>query len=134
MFWSARQQSDQRIDHYVADKMNPGGIDSLAEQIVVPVEGRSKEKIGELIREQAIDFFGHGAVAGAQPGFDMADADFKLGTNQSSGDGGVHVPVNKNEIRTSLLQDGFDGGHHTGSLLGVAAGADIEIAIRERHL
>ena len=81
------QELHQGIDHHVADAENLFGGDTLVPKIRVRVLGRRKQQVGELIGQQPVDFLRHGAVEGAQSGFDVADAHSKLGRNQSGGNG-----------------------------------------------
>src|SRR5271166_6567596 len=81
------KQADEGVDHDVADEVNLFAIDAFAEEILVTVGRWREEQIGELVGEQAVDFFRHGAVAGAQSGLDVADGYSELGANQRGRDG-----------------------------------------------
>ena len=133
MLLSAGQKTDESIDHHIADAVNLGGVDALANEIFIAVGRGREQQVGKLVGEQPIDFFGHAAVTGAQAGFDVADADRELGTDESSGDGGVDVTIDEDEIGLEFEQDWFERDHHCGGLLGMRAGADAQVAIGLRH-
>jgi hypothetical protein len=72
MLLGARQHTRERINHDVADAVNPGGVNPFAKQVLIAVGGGRKEPVGKLIGEHAVDLFRHAAVARAQAGFDVA--------------------------------------------------------------
>jgi hypothetical protein len=129
----AGQKTDESINHYVADAVNLRGVDAFANKIFIAVGRGSEQQVGELVGEQTINFFGHAAVAGAQAGFDVADADRELGTDESGGDGGVDVTIDEDEIGPEFEQDWFERNHHRRGLLRMRAGANAKVAIGLRH-
>jgi hypothetical protein len=58
-----------------------------------------KEKLGELVGNNAIDFFWHAAIKGPQACFHVPDRNSQLGANQGGRDGGVpfspQMPTNR---------------------------------------
>jgi len=132
-FFGAGEETDESVDHHVADPMDLCGGDAFVQEIFIAIGGWREEQVGKLIGDQAIDFFGHAAVVGAESGFDMANADAKLGTNESGREGGVDIAVDEDKIGLAVQQNGFESDHYRGSLLRVGAGADAQIAIRLRH-
>ena len=71
--------------------MDPLRRDAFARQILVGRALGGVEQIGDLVREHAIDLFGHGAVVAAQPRLDMRDGNVLLGGNQAAREGRVDV-------------------------------------------
>ena len=113
--------------------MNLGGVDAFAQQILVAIGRWRKQQIGKLVGQQAIDFFGHGAIARAQSGLDVTDGNSELGTDQRRGDRRVHVAIDEDEIGLALEQDGLECQHDGGGLLGVGAGTDFQVVVGLRH-
>ena len=66
-----RQHPGQAVHHDVAHKVDLLRSDAFAPQIVVGVARGREQQVGDLVGEQAVDFLRHGAVAGAQSGFDV---------------------------------------------------------------
>src|SRR5277367_4631953 len=83
---SNRQKLHQRINHHVADAEDLSPSNSLAPQISISILGRRKQQISNLIGNHTVDLFRHGAVKGAEPGFDMSHAHSQLGADQSCSD------------------------------------------------
>ena len=63
-----RQEPLQRVDHRVADEVDPGGVDALARQVLAGAALRGEQQVRELIGEQPVELLGHAAVAAAQTG------------------------------------------------------------------
>src|SRR5438128_1712528 len=61
------------IQHHVADLMNIFS-DAFRCQILNSSITRAKQKTGQMIRNDAVDFLGHPAVEAPQSGFDMRDS------------------------------------------------------------
>ena len=57
-----REQSDERVDHHVADAANPFGRDPFAQQVLIAITRRSEQQVGELIGDESIQFFRHVTV------------------------------------------------------------------------
>ena len=52
----------QRIDHYVADPFDLFHRNSFSKKVFIPVNRWRPEDVGNGIRHDAVDFFGHGSV------------------------------------------------------------------------
>ena len=85
---SVRQQ---RVDHHVADQLDPVGRRALGEQVVDRVGGRGEEQIGERVGHEPVDLLGHRPVTAAQPRLDVGDRHAELGRTSGAGDRRVDV-------------------------------------------
>src|SRR5258708_24674251 len=61
----------QRVNHCVADEVNPACRNTFGTQIPYPTLLGYKEQVRNLIGEDAIDFLRHRAIKRSQSGFDM---------------------------------------------------------------
>ena len=125
-----RQQPDERVDHDVADTEDFVVVDALADQVQVAIFRRREEEVGELVGHEAIDLFGHRAIEGAKPGFDVSDAHVQLGADERRGHRGIDVAVDEHEIRLPFQHDRFEARHDFSRLGGVRPGAHREIDVR----
>ena len=123
----------KRIDHDVANKIDGLAGAALFEEMLDGVFFGDEEIVGQGIGEDAIDFFGHGAIEAAEAGFDVSDRDAEFYSSERNGDGGIDVADDENEIWLVFEQDGLDALEDFGSLCGVRAGADFEIDVRSRN-
>ena len=114
--------------------MDPLGGDTLSEQVGIRVARRGEEQVGELVGDQAIDLFGHGAVARAQPGLDVRDRHLELGAHEGTRQGRVDVADDEHPRWPPLLHDALEGDHRARRLLGVRAAADAEEDVGLRQL
>jgi hypothetical protein len=89
-----------------------------------------EEIVGEGIGENAVYFFGHGAIEAAEAGFDVGYGNAEFYGSQRDGDGGIDVANNENQIRLVFEQDGLDALEDLSGLRGMGAGADFEIDVR----
>lgn len=122
--------AQQGIDHGVADKGNPGGRHSFAEQIPIGAAVGGEEQVGNGIGTEAIDFFWHGHIPGAQPSLDMSYANAQFACGESAGDGGIDIAHNDDPIRLVLDADGLEFNHDASGLLRMRARANSEIDVR----
>ena len=99
------------------------------QEIDIAIDRGREEQVRDLVGEQAVDLLGHGAVEGAQSGFDMRHGDQQLGANQGRGDGGVDVAVDKYQIGIFGQSRLLEAHHDLSRLPGVRAGADFEIDV-----
>ena len=128
-----REELDQRIDHDVADAVDLFCIDAFAQEIAIPVVGGREEKVGQLIRHQAIDFLGHRAIARSKAGFDVGDRNEELGAHERRGSGRVDVAVDHHQIGPALEDDRLEADHDFGGLRGMRAAADGKVEVRFRN-
>ncbi len=77
-------------------------VDALAHKILVAIGRGREQQIGQLIGQQAVDFFRHAAVTRAQTGLNVGDANTELGAHQRGSHRGVDVAIHENEIRLLL--------------------------------
>jgi hypothetical protein len=84
----------------------------------------------------ASDFFGHGTVKAAEPGFNVGYPDAKFRGGERNGDGGIDIADDEDKIRLALDKNGFDALQDFSGLRGVGAGADFQIYMggRNAHL
>ena len=73
---------EKGIDHDVADEADTCGVDPFADQVGLGAALCRVEAVGDLIGQDAVDFFRHLAVVAAQPGLDMGGRDAQLGRGQ----------------------------------------------------
>ncbi len=128
-----RKKADERIDHHIADEMNPRPRDSFVEQVPIAIIGWSEEEIRQAIGEHPVDFLWHSTVAGAESGLDMADRYGELRTDQRGSEGGVDVAIDQNEFGLVFDHDGLECGHDGGRLLSVSSGTNTEIYVWLGH-
>jgi hypothetical protein len=126
-------QRHQRVDHRVADQVDPLGRDALGVQVVDGLGAVHEEAVGEMVGDDAVQLLGHRAVEAAQAGLDVGEGDLHLRRGQRRGHGRVDVAGDDREVRALLLQDGLEPLHHPRRLLRVAAGADLEHVVRLGH-
>jgi hypothetical protein len=65
--------AQQGIDHHVADKTDAVGRYPFTSEVVGSASLSGVEKVGNLIGQDAIDFFRHGTVIAAQASLDVYD-------------------------------------------------------------
>ena len=66
--------------------MNLFGGNAFAQEILVAILRWGEEQVCQAIGDDAVHFLGHGAVKGAQAGFDVRDRHEQLGAYQSGSD------------------------------------------------
>src|ERR1700722_6538299 len=59
----------------------------------------------------------------------MADANPELGTDQRSCHGGIHVPIDKHQVRLAFEHDGLEAHHDLSGLHRMRAGANRQIQV-----
>jgi hypothetical protein len=117
----ARQLGEQRVDHHVADESDFFGGDALGAQVLVGVGRGREQEVCDLIRQQAVDLFGHRAVAAAQPRLDVRDRDAELRADERGGERRVHVAVHHDPVGAVFEDYRLEAAHHVGRLRGVRA-------------
>ena len=129
-FLSDRKKVAERIDHNVADEIDGLAGAAFFEEMADGVLFGDEEIVGEGIREDAIDFFGHGAIETAQTSFDVGNGNAKLHGGQGNGDGGVDIADHENEIGLVIEKNGLDTLEDFGGLNSMCAGAHFKIDLR----
>ncbi len=95
--------------------------------------GVDEEELRERVGHHPIDLLRHRAVEAAEPRLDVADRDLKLGGNQGSGEGRVHVARDKQHVGSDLDEDGLEALHRARRLLGVRPGTNVQHVVRPTH-
>jgi hypothetical protein len=121
---------EQRVDHHIADEVDPLPGDPFRLQVLIGGPLGGEEKIRELIGEDAVDLFRHGAVVTAETGLHVRDGDAPLRRHQGAGEGGVHIADDQHPIGGFLRQRRIEGEHDPSCLLGVVSRADAQIGVR----
>ena len=85
--------------------------------------------MGELIRHDPVDFFGHQAIIAAQARLHMGDADIELRRGQGAGQRGIGIAINQHPIWLFFEKDLFDGRQHSPCLKAVQTGTDIKVVL-----
>ena len=126
----------ERVNHYVADEIDALAMLAFAYQIFDGVFFGDEEIVGKRVGDDAIDFFGHGAIAAAQAGFHMHHGDEEFGGGERGGHRGIDVADDQHAIGFAFEDDRLDLAQNFRSLPGVGAGADFEIYVRlgDAHL
>lgn len=112
---------DECVDHDVSDQEHAIFGDAFTMQVFDARDFGAKEHGRDGIGDDAIDLFGHGAVVGAQAGFDVDHGDMKLGCNETARNGAVDITDHKHRIRFVLEDDRLKSDHDRGSLGSMAA-------------
>ncbi len=123
------QKVAQGIDHHVADHEDAFPGPAFFEEMRDGLFFGNKEIVCQGVGQDAVDFFGHGAVKAAEPGFDVGYTDTKFGGGQRDSNGGVDVAHNENQVGFALNENRFNALQDFGGLGGVGARTDFEIHV-----
>jgi|SRR5579859_55655 len=121
------QEVEKRINHNVADKMDGRARAAFVQQVLDRTFFGDEKVGGKSVSENAIDFFGHGAVEAAKASFDVGDGNAKFCSGEGHGDGGVDVADDEDEVGLELEKDRLNALEDLGGLHRVRGGADLEI-------
>ncbi len=124
----------ETVDHDVADPADARFGHAFGEQIFVTIGRRRPEHARQRIRDEPVQFLGHGPVAAAQAGFKMDDGNGELGAGQRASGGGIDVANDHQPVWPVGQGHFFIGDHHAAGLFGMAARADAEMEIGLRQL
>ena len=128
--WRARSICwSRRIDHGVADEVDLLGGDTFVPQILVGHGVGCEQEIRNRVRAEAVDLFRHGHVARAQSGFDVSDADAEFLGGEGAGNRRVHVSHDDHPIRTMFQARRLERHHDARGLLGMRAGAHLQVDV-----
>lgn len=116
------------VVHDITDAMH-AALDSFVMEIFVGGLGGCEEQSGDVVCEDAIDFLGHAAIEGAETGFNVSDGNVKFCGGEGSGESGVGIAIDEDEIGLILRENLLDGFEHFAGLRAVGAGTDAEIVI-----
>jgi len=87
----------------------------------------------DLIRQQTVNLFRHGAVEGPESSLHVANWNQELGAHQRRCERRVDVPVNQDNIRLPLPYNRLEPCHDFRCLPGMAARTDPKIYVRFRN-
>ena len=122
------------VDHGVAGDVDAGVGDAFAAQQVARMRGGGEQEFREMVGEDAIDLLGHRAVVGAQPGFDVPHDDAQLLRRERGGEHRVGVALDQDHVRVLARQHRLHPAHDRGDLIGLRAGADLEVEVGRREI
>jgi hypothetical protein len=126
---SQREEMTERIDHHIADKMYGFARTAFFEELGDGVFFGDEEIVGNGIGEDAIDFFGHGAVEAAKTSLDMSDRNAEFDGSEGDSDGGIDIANDEDEVGLAFEEDGLDTLQDFSGLRGMRTGADFEIDV-----
>ena len=95
----------QRVDHDVADEGDGFRRNAFLQKIVDRRAFGGEEEIGKTVRDEAVDFLGHGSVVAAQARLDMRERNAELRGDERGGDGRIHIADDKEKIGPSRHED-----------------------------
>ena len=121
---------EQRIDHHVADEVDPVAGNPFPREILVGRGFRGEEEIGHRIGEEPVDLLRHGPIEAAEPRLHVSEPDPQLCRGESSGQRGVDVPHHKDEIGPRGSEHRLEAQHDLSDLGGGARSLDVEVYIR----
>jgi hypothetical protein len=126
-----REERQRDVSHHVAYQVHALG-DVLAGQVRHGRRGRAEEQVARVVCQHAVELLGHGAVEGAHSGLDVRDRDAQLCGRERTGERGVGVAVDQDQLGRELLEQRRECREHAGGLLGVRAAMDVQLAVRGR--
>jgi hypothetical protein len=124
---------DERVDHRVADVVDPGRAPAFREQVVTRFRRVDEQELRELVGDDPVDLLRHRTVERAEARLHVADREQKLACGQRGGHGRVHVARHEHDVRLGLQQDRLEPLHDRGRLLRVRPGPDAERIFRLPH-
>jgi len=93
-----REVGAQRVDHAVPDDGH-APPDVLLSQVVARGRRWGEEQVGQLVRDDPVDFLGHRLVERADARLDVAQHPPELVREERAGHGRVRVAVDEDEVR-----------------------------------
>ena len=73
-------------------------VETFVAEVVDSSLGGGEADAGELVADDAVDFFGHGHVEGTETGLDMEHRDVDFGGGHGTGEGGVGVAIEDDAV------------------------------------
>ena len=131
-----RPRVDEAVDHHVADEVDARRRHVLPQQVRRGALFRREEHVGDRIGQHAIDLFGHGPVAAAQPRLDVrqqrprAVGILQLCRGQRARQRRVDVADDDNGRRLMLEQGRLEPLQHAPGLRAVRPRADGQGDVR----
>ena len=124
----------QRVDHHVADEVDLLGRDAFGAQIVGGVALGGEQIVGNLVGQDAVDFFRHAAVAAAKAGLDMGDLNAALHRDERAAERRIDVADDQDDVGGMIVERLVERGHDARGLHRVARGAHFEMEVGVRNL
>ena len=125
----APTQACQRVNHRIADEMDPIGRHTLCQQIPPPAFFRNEIERADHIRHNTIDFLGHPSVETSKTCLDMRNGNMELRRYQGCRQRGIHITVYNDHRGASFQTDRFETCHDAGGLLCMGARTNTQIQI-----
>ena len=83
-----------------------------------------------MVGQDAVYFFGHGAVEAAQPGLDVRHGDLEFGGRERAGERRVRVPVDEHDVRPFAPHHRLEPREHRPGLRAVQSAPHAQVVIR----
>ena len=125
-----RQRFPERIDHHVADEVHSLRRDALPEKIVQRTALRRIQQVSDLIGQDPIHFFRHGAIETTQSRLDVSHRNTLLDGDEAARQRRVDVADDKDAAGVELIEHGLESLHDVGGLARVRTRANAEVDVR----
>ena len=123
----------ERVDHRVADEVDPVVGHALVAQVRHGVGAGREAEVGQPVGDQPVDLLGHLHVEAAQAGLHVRLGHVQLGRHERRGEGRVDVAVDDDQ-RRPIGQERVLEGHQEGrGLARVRPGPDAEVEVGRRE-
>ena len=100
--------------------------DALTGEIHIGCGGRREEMAAQMVGQDPVNLFGHGAVERAHARLDMGNGDVEFRRCERAGQCAVGVAIDQHQIGSLVEQNGFKALQHAGGLGCVRPAADPE--------
>src|SRR5436190_562408 len=124
---------EQRVDHRVSDEVDGIDRDALAVEILDRAFRVDEKDRAEVIRELAVELFGHGRIEAPKARLDMRDRHVELRGGECRTKRRVDIAEDDYELRSSLQQHLLHRNHCPRGLLGVGSRTHSEMLVRSRE-
>ena len=113
------EMRQQRVDHRVADEVDPPGRRPGGDEVVDTLGACHEQELREEVRDPPVDLLGHRVVEGSKAGLDVGHRQIDLRRHERRGNGRIDVAVDHRERRPDLRECPLEGHHDRGRLGGV---------------
>ena len=96
-FPGAIERCEQRVDHRVADKVDPRRVDAFALEVRIRALRMRQEQIADVVGEAAVVLLRHIRIEAAQPRFEVRDRNAELHGGERCRERGVDVTRHDDE-------------------------------------
>jgi hypothetical protein len=111
----------------------PHAVDAAPYPFVAQVpdrgQSRTEKEARDVIRQAAVDLFGHPVVEAAQAGLDVGHRDAELGGGQGARERGVRIAEDHDHVRAVLEHGRLERLEHAAGHPAMRAGADAQVAV-----